>query len=251
MARRILRTDYIVLREAVLDKDAPFILELLNTPSWLAGIGDRGVKTLEDANRYIQQTILDSYKSQGFGLWVITDPDDGGDGIVRGTELPDMMQPRIGLCGLLKRDFLADPDIGYALLPQFEGRGYAVEAVNAVIHYAAVRLGFKRLMAITSQDNFKSMFVLDKTGFLCSALKKDENGQLVQRKKDAKSQEMDQRQEEKAQPEPRQGDVNGHNSVPPGLVKSREGELLFLFYHDWVDMSSTTQSKPKVELVDL
>ena len=129
--------------------DAEFILELLNDPAFLRFIGDKGVRTMADAQIYIESGPLDSYQRHGFGLWLV--------------ELRDSKVP-IGICGLLKRDTLPDVDIGFAFLPQFRSRGYAYESASAVADYAMNVIGLKRLVAITNPDNVASMNLLEKIG---------------------------------------------------------------------------------------
>jgi RimJ/RimL family protein N-acetyltransferase len=129
--------------------DAEFILRLLNEPSWLHFIGDRGVRTLDDARSYILNGPVAMYARLGFGFYVV--------------ELKDDQIP-IGICGLVKRDFLDDVDIGYALLPEYWAKGYAYEAASAVMVYGTEALGLKRLIAITSSDNHRSARVLEKLG---------------------------------------------------------------------------------------
>jgi RimJ/RimL family protein N-acetyltransferase len=129
--------------------DAAFILELLNDPSFLRNIGDRGVRTLADAVQYILQGPIDSYARHGYGLWLV--------------ELKDAGTPA-GICGLVKRDTLPDADIGYAFLPRFRSRGYARESAAAVLSYAFGALGLRRVLAITNPDNAGSVKVLEKIG---------------------------------------------------------------------------------------
>ena len=104
--------------------DAAFLVELLNQPSFLTNIGDRGVRTVEDAHRYLREGPLAMYARHGFGLWHVSRRADGAV---------------LGLCGLLKRDVLPDVDVGYALLPQFWGQGYAFEAAQATVRHASSR----------------------------------------------------------------------------------------------------------------
>ncbi len=144
----VFETERLVLRR-VTEEDAPFILELLNDPDWLRYIGDRKVRTLEDARGYIQTGPMAMYARHGLGLYL--------------TELKDGGAP-IGLCGLLRRDGLADPDIGFAFLPAFRGRGYASEAAAATLEYAKNTLSLKKVVAITSPDNGRSGRLLDKLG---------------------------------------------------------------------------------------
>jgi len=145
---KVLETDRLVLRRMSVD-DAEFMLGLLNEPSWLRFIGDRGVRTLEDARAYVLKGPVDMYDRHGFGLYL--------------TELKGEGVP-IGICGLVKRDFLADVDIGFALLPGFWGQGYAYEAAAAVMEYGKEALGLKRIVAITNPENHSSIRLLEKLG---------------------------------------------------------------------------------------
>ena len=145
----ILETDRLRLRLLSLD-DAEFILRLLNEPSFIQHIGDRGVRTVDDARGYILKGPVTSYEKFGFGLWMVE---------TRSTATP------IGICGLLKRDVLEDVDIGYALLPEFWSQGYALEAAAGVMSYASEKLGLKRVVAVTNSDNQSSIRLLEKMGF--------------------------------------------------------------------------------------
>jgi len=145
---KILETDRLILRQLVVE-DATFIFDLLNDPGWLRFIGDRGIHTLDDARNYILQGPVAMYARHGFGLYLTVRKQDG---------VP------IGLCGLLKRDGLADVDIGYAFLPQFRGQGYAAEAAAAVMAYGKNVLELARIVAITAPDNERSAKVLEKLG---------------------------------------------------------------------------------------
>ena len=129
--------------------DAPFIVELLNDPAFLANIGDRGVRDHDDALRYIANGPAASYAKHGFGLWLVRDKASG---------------ERLGLSGLLRRDTLPDADIGYAFLPRYRGQGYAVEACQAVIAHARQPLDLPRVLAIVSPGNEASTRVLEKIG---------------------------------------------------------------------------------------
>lgn len=145
---KVLETERLVLRRLVAE-DAPFILELLNDPSWLRFIGDKGVRTLDDARAYIRNGPGDMYTRLGHGLY-LAELKDGG--------IP------IGLCGLIKRDTLENVDIGFAFLPLYRARGYAHEAASATLAYARNTLGLKRIVAITSPDNQASARLLEKIG---------------------------------------------------------------------------------------
>jgi len=146
---KVLETPRLVLRRLVLE-DAPFVLELVNDTAWLQYIGDKHVHNLEDARSYIRKGPLDMYARHGFGLYMVT--------LRTGT--------RIGMCGLIKRDGLEDVDLGFALLARYRGRGYAQEAAAAVLDYGRKALGLKRIVAITSPDNLRSIQVLENIGFV-------------------------------------------------------------------------------------
>ena len=145
---QVLATDRLHLRRLSLE-DASFILGLLNEPSYLHFIGDKGVRTIRDARDYILKGPIANYEQFGFGLYL--------------TELKDSRVP-IGICGLLKRDNLLDVDIGFAFLPQFWSQGYALEAASAVLTYGRDALGLSRIVAIVSPDNERSIKVLNKLG---------------------------------------------------------------------------------------
>lgn len=145
---KVLETSRLVLRRLVME-DAPSILELVNDVAWLQYIGDKHVHNLEDARSYIRKGPLDMYARYGFGLYMVT--------LRTGI--------RIGMCGLIKRDGLEDVDLGFALLARYRGRGYAQEAAAAVLDYGRKALGLKRIVAITSPDNQRSIQVLENIGF--------------------------------------------------------------------------------------
>jgi RimJ/RimL family protein N-acetyltransferase len=144
----ILETQRLTLRHAASD-DAEFMLRLLNEPSFIRFIGDRGVRTLDEARRYIADRLVASYEKNGFGLWVVERKDAAG---------------AIGICGLVKRDSLPEPDIGFAFLPEFWSAGYAYESAAAVKQYALGTLGMSRLLAITNDDNVASIKLVEKLG---------------------------------------------------------------------------------------
>jgi RimJ/RimL family protein N-acetyltransferase len=144
----VLETERLNLRLLSID-DAGFILELLNEPSFIRNIGDKGVRTLPDARRYILDGPVASYQRYGFGLYVVALKESG--------------QP-IGLCGLVKRESLSDVDIGFAFLPEYWSRGYALESAAAVKAYGHEVLGLERLVAITNPENEGSIRVLEKIG---------------------------------------------------------------------------------------
>ena len=130
--------------------DVVFIFKLLNTPSWLKYIGDRGIKTMDNARDYIITGPMFSYNKHGFGLWLVK---------LKNDDTP------IGICGLIKRDTLEYIDIGFAFLPEYTGKGYALEAAKATMDYAKNELELKRVVAITTKDNESSIALLKKIGF--------------------------------------------------------------------------------------
>lgn len=145
----VLETERLVLRE-VEEADAPFVLELLNSPGFLENIGDRGVRTEDEARAYIVERIIGSYREHGFGMWLTLQKLDGS---------------AVGLAGLVRREGLDTPDVGYAFAPRSWGQGYAQEAAAAVLAHAQGALGIPKLAAITTLENFASMAVLRKVGF--------------------------------------------------------------------------------------
>jgi len=145
----VLRTERLVL-DQLDERDAAFILGLLNEPSFLRYIGDRGVRSLEDARRYIREGPVAGYERYGHGLLRVA---------LKGGDSP------IGMCGVLKRDTLPDPDIGFSFLPAYWSQGYAHEAAVAVMRHAREVLHLDRVLAITTHDNLASMQLLGKLGF--------------------------------------------------------------------------------------
>ncbi len=135
--------------------DDAFLLSVLNDPAFIRYIGDRGVRTQIEAQRYIQASMIASYQAHGFGMYLVAAKSDS--------------QP-IGICGLVKRPGLDDVDIGFAFLPEYCGRGYAYESARAVIRHAEDDFGLQRLVAITSPDNHASMSLLSKLGFVFEKL---------------------------------------------------------------------------------
>lgn len=145
----IIETQRLRLRNVDLN-DAAFILALVNDPDWLRHIGDRGVRSIDDARTFIEDGPVTSYRTHGFGLWL--------------TELSD--EPvAVGLCGILKREYLENPDLGYALLPKYRHQGYAREASAGVMVHAHDALGFDTLDAMVSPRNHRSVHLLEQLGF--------------------------------------------------------------------------------------
>jgi ribosomal-protein-alanine N-acetyltransferase len=147
--RYVLETARLRLRRFDL-ADAPFIFELVNEPAFLRYIGDRGVRSLEDARQYLTSGPLAMYEKHGFGLFGVELKESGA---------------LVGMCGLLKRDALEDADVGFAFLSVHRGKGYGTESAAGVVAYAAREFGLQRLAAITDPSNEVSIHTLGKLGF--------------------------------------------------------------------------------------
>lgn len=144
----VFETERLALRHFTPD-NAEFILELLNEPSWIRFIGDKNVRTLDDARNYLVNGPMAMYKRVGFGLFLV--------------ELKSSAEA-VGMCGLIKRDTLEDVDIGFAFLPRHWGKGYALEAARATMNYGRDVLKLKRIVAITSPDNDSSIKLIERIG---------------------------------------------------------------------------------------
>lgn len=158
---KVLETERLILRWLSPDDDAAFILELLNDPSFIRFIGDKGVRTIDDARNYILNGPIASYERFGFGLYAVELKDD---------------HVAIGMCGVLKRDTLPHPDIGFAFLPAYWNRGYAFESAAAVMKYARDVLRLNQILAITTPDNQASAKLLNKIGLRFEKLTKLSDG---------------------------------------------------------------------------
>ncbi|HEX7373808.1 MAG TPA: GNAT family N-acetyltransferase [Steroidobacteraceae bacterium] len=145
---KVLETARLDLRWLTAD-DAPFMLGLLNEPSFIENIGDRGVRTTDAAREYIEKGAAASYREHGYGLYLVERRSDGTP---------------VGICGLIKRPFLADADVGFAFLPAYWSQGYAIEAAQAVMGHARNTLGLERVIAIVSPGNAPSVRLLRKLG---------------------------------------------------------------------------------------
>ena len=143
-------TPRLLLRHINLN-DAPFILTLLNDPSFLIKIGDKGVRNLEDACKYILDGPVKSYKTNGYGPNLV--------------ELKETGCP-IGICGIYKREILPHPDIGFAFLPAYWAQGYAYESADAVLNNAKTLHKLDRILGIASPSNSKSIRLLEKLGLV-------------------------------------------------------------------------------------
>lgn len=151
--KQIVRTKRLVLREATLD-DAEFILQLVNEPGWQRYIKQHSIDSLPKAREYIQQRLLSAYEQHGYGLWLMQRTSDGA---------------MLGMCGLVRRESLPEPDLGFAQLEQHCGQGYAQEAGEAVIQYATKHLLARTLLAITMPENERSIDLLLRLGFSYNA----------------------------------------------------------------------------------
>lgn len=144
-----IETERLQLREFTLS-DAPYMQRQLNEPSFIENIADRGVRTLEQAEAYLQNGAMTSYQNSGFGFWAVIEKSS---------------KQIIGMCGLVKRDNLPHPDLGYAFLPEYFGHGYACEATQACIQVAKIQFQLPQLLAIVNTENMPSRKLLDKLGF--------------------------------------------------------------------------------------
>lgn len=146
---QIAETTRLLLSKITL-KDADFFLELVNSPQWLKYIGDRKVKTIENAKTYLKNGTLKSYANFGFGFYKLQLKEEG--------------KKPIGVCGLIKREQLEDVEIGFALLPEYEGKGFGYEASVAVLKLAVEKFKIKKITAITLPSNTSSINLLEKLG---------------------------------------------------------------------------------------
>ncbi|MFC0345724.1 GNAT family N-acetyltransferase [Epilithonimonas hispanica] len=141
-------TERLIMKLADLD-DADFFLELYNTPSFIQYIGDRNLRTKEDAENYILNRFLPQFQKLGFGNYVVILKEDN---------------TKIGAVGIFEREGLDVLDIGFSFLEKYEGKGYAYESANRLKEVAAIDFGVKKLSAITTKDNFSSQKLIEKLG---------------------------------------------------------------------------------------
>lgn len=132
------------------EEDGAFFLELVNDPDWVRFIGERGLRTVEQARVYLQEKLIRPYARWGFGLYAVDSRETG--------------EP-IGICGLLRREQLDDADLGFAFLPRARGQGFAQEAAEATLVHARENLGLQRVVAIVQAENARSLALLEKLGF--------------------------------------------------------------------------------------
>lgn len=162
--KKVVETERLILRELDSALDAEFIFELLNAPKFIKYIGDRGVRSIEDAAHFIESRYRQSYRDHGFGLYAAVRKSDG---------VP------VGICGFVKRDNFDHPDIGFAFLPKFERKGYGFESASALVGYGRETLRFNQVLAITSQDNDASGKLLEKLGFSYDRVETMPNGEQL------------------------------------------------------------------------
>ena len=131
-------------------RDAAFFKALVNSPSWLKYIGDRNINTIKQAENRIKESHLKSYKTSGYGFYKLL--------------LKTKNLKPIGTTGLIKRPELEHTDIGFSLLPEYEGKGFGFEASQEVIKLAKNHFKLEKLLAITTSANTKSIKLLEKLG---------------------------------------------------------------------------------------
>ncbi|MFC4349425.1 GNAT family N-acetyltransferase [Kordiimonas lipolytica] len=146
----ILETERLRLREANLD-DAAFALAIYNSPGFIEFVGDRGLRTIEDAEAYIEKNVMGSYRDNGFGLYIVELKDSG---------------EAVGMCGLVDRPGLDAPDIGFTFLPDHMRMGYGFESAAAVLKFGRETLGMERILAIVNPENAKSIGLIEKLGLV-------------------------------------------------------------------------------------
>ncbi len=147
---KIVETNRLMVEEATVE-DGTFFYALLNSPTWLTHIGNRNIASVEDAVQYVFTHLIKSYRDNGFGLYKLV--------------LKETGEP-IGICGFVKRNYLSNADLGFALLPAYEGFGYAYEAAAGVLHYGINELSLQPVLAVTSEQNIRSQRLLRKLGFI-------------------------------------------------------------------------------------
>lgn len=143
-----LETERLTIR-AISSEDAEFILELYNSPKFIEFIGDRKIRTREDAEKYITEKFLPQYDRLGFGNYLIIRKSDGH---------------KVGSVGIFEREGLDVHDIGFSSLPEFEGNGYGFESASKLLETVAREFSLKKVSAITTKTNFSSQKLIEKLG---------------------------------------------------------------------------------------
>ena len=145
----VIETERLSLSHLTLD-DCDFIIELLNEPSFSRYIGDKGVRTVDDARQYLEEGPICQYREFGYGLYRVVEKGTGRS---------------VGICGLVNREAFDTPDLGFAFLKAYWSQGYATESSAAVMRHARDELGMDRVIAMADGENQRSTRVLDKLGF--------------------------------------------------------------------------------------
>jgi RimJ/RimL family protein N-acetyltransferase len=153
---KIFETERLILKPTT-EEDAEFIFELFNTPKWIKYVGDRNIRTVEDAGGYIRTKMLSQRKRLGYSNYSVIRKAD---------------KCKIGLCGLFDRDGVDGIDIGFAILPEYEKKGYAFESANKLKNVAFNEFGLKEINAITVKDNLSSQKLLNRLGLKLSGTTK-------------------------------------------------------------------------------
>lgn len=143
-----METERLLLKPISAD-DAGLILELYNSPKFIEFIGDRNIRTIEDAENYIVEKFLPQIERLGFGNYLIVRKSDG---------------VKIGAVGIFEREGLDVHDLGFSFLPEFEGQGYGFESASKLLKTAFNEFGLKKISAITTQTNFSSQRLIEKLG---------------------------------------------------------------------------------------
>ena len=147
-------TERLILKPTGIE-DTEFIFQLLNSPKWIQFIGDRNVRTSDDAKIYIQNRMLPQLEKCGFSNYTVIQKED---------------QTKIGTCGLYSREGMENIDIGFAFLPKFEKKGFAFEAASKLFYEAKNTFKINHLDAFTTKDNYDSQKLLEKLGLKKSGL---------------------------------------------------------------------------------
>ncbi|MFL6469159.1 MAG: GNAT family N-acetyltransferase [Pyrinomonadaceae bacterium] len=166
---KILETERLSIREVEADRDAEFMLQLLNSPKFIQYIGDRNVRSVNESHDFIRDRYRKSYEVNGYGLYAVELKPDVNDSIGE----------QIGVCGFVRRDSLPAPDIGFAFLPKHEGKGYGFESANALLGFGRETLNFTEVLAITTLDNNVSGKLLEKLGFVLQEITEMPDGERL------------------------------------------------------------------------
>ncbi|MGL6039376.1 MAG: GNAT family N-acetyltransferase [Soonwooa sp.] len=148
MSYKSFETERLILKPTDLE-DVDFIFELMNTPKWIEYIGDRNIKTQNDAKQYIIDRHLPNFEKNGFGSYTLILKENGS---------------KIGSSGLFKRESLEVVDIGFAFLPEYEGKAYGYESSKKILEAAKNEFGLKKISAITLPSNIASQKLIEKLG---------------------------------------------------------------------------------------